>query len=131
THKIGWVDEGSTLYELGVRPGDEISSYADHSYQGIQDLLRGSLINEEKTHISGSKVDYLNQKKIPFDYTLPNHKDLSNSYQTRTVGIEAPASYLIYQKSQSQLHSPLIGSGIQSGDRIVWADGELIFSVPQ
>jgi regulator of sigma E protease len=138
THLIGWVDPRSELYDCGVRPGDEIQQYDGHPFTGFNDLLFASLLDGKKVQISGEKIDYEIGKRVPFQYTLDTYSDpRALSPQIRTIGIFTPARYLIYGRSPDGKESPLpedspmAESGIQYGDRIIWADGELIFSMVQ
>lgn len=138
TSKIGWIDPQSELYHKEVRPGDEISAYNGHPYQGAKDHLYYPLTSGETTHVSGFRVNYATKDKTPFDLNVrqyPNPYSLDKGILT--AGILAPASYLIYnrlpngQENPLPEGSPLSESGIQYGDRVVWVDGHLIFSVPQ
>ena len=48
-----------------------------------------------------------------------------------TIGVLSPASYLIYDEPSypsMKEGSPIASSGIQKGDRILWVDGQLVFS---
>jgi regulator of sigma E protease len=123
TNHIGWVDPKSELYEKGVRPGDSITTYDHKPYNGFRDLLMVGLIKSEQTQIAGFKLDPVTGAEQPYDYTL---KTYQSNERFRTIGVLAPASYLIVggeAKTQS-----LKESGIELGDRIIWADGELIAS---
>ncbi|HLB53372.1 MAG TPA: site-2 protease family protein [Chlamydiales bacterium] len=130
THRIGWVDPHSTLYEKGVRPGDLIDQYGGAPYNGFRDLLVASLMKGETIQIQGEKINEVTGEKTPFDYTLPSYPNpLVASPKFRTIGVLAPASYLIYTASAG--YSNVAESSIELGDRVVWADGERIFSVQQ
>ena len=59
THRIGWVDPKSALYERGVRPGDVIEKYDGHAFNGFKDLLMAGVMSDKTTEIQGYKVDYL------------------------------------------------------------------------
>lgn len=137
TKKIGWVDPSSDLYASGVRPGDEIEAYEDHPYRDAKDNIYAAMTGGERLRVKGFKVDYANQKKIPFDYSVKIYQHPYLDKGIRTTGIFSTANYIIYKdKSNSTENplpsgSPLIDSGIQSGDRIIWMDGELIFSLAQ
>jgi regulator of sigma E protease len=128
THRIGWVDPKSPLYEQGVRPGDVVERYDGRAVHGFKDLLIASLMADKTTRIEGYKVDYTTGEKTNFDYTLNNYE---TSYGSRekisTIGVVYPASYLIDEGEV--FSSP--PSGMLPGDRILWADGEVIFSVLQ
>jgi len=133
THRIGWVDPQSSLYQLGVRPGDVIERYDSRPFHGFKDLLVASLMDDKTMRIEGYKVDSITGKKTDFDYTLKTYENpQAGKEKLLTIGVFSPASYLIYDgRGQPSLGSPVIGSGIESGDRILWADGEMIFSVQQ
>ena len=132
THLIGNMDTASPLYEKGVRPGDEIVKYGGRDFYNFQDMLYASALNGKKTAIAGVEIDYYNNKQIPFVYDLPNYPDLSKPKGFTTIGIKAPAAYLIYRESNlMQAGTPLYGSGLLPDDRVIWADGELLFSQMQ
>ena len=131
THRIGWVDPSSTLYEHGIRPGDFIEKYDGRSFNGFKDLLIASVMDQSTMQIEGYTVDYEHGTKIPFNYTLANYADAQAEPDLRTIGISEPASYLIYPEQNVIAGSPIAKSGIQPGDRIIWADGEVLFSLKQ
>src|SRR3972149_8049291 len=69
-HLIGWVDPHSQLYELGVRPGDELTKLNHRAFNGFQDLLYASVLDDKDSEIQGYKITYLNDgQKEEFDYT--------------------------------------------------------------
>ncbi len=131
THRIGWVDPQSALYEKGVRPGDVIQQYDGRSFNGFKDLLVASVMNEKETSISGYQLDYLTGQKFSFNYTLETYEDpRSMKDRFQTIGVLSPARYLIYD-GEIPAGSPMLGSGIEKGDRVLWADGDLVFSSQQ
>lgn len=135
THYIGWVDTNSKLYEEGVRPGDLLKSYDGYTYEGIKDLLYASLFSDEPISIKGYKINELDFEKTPFDYTVKPYPLFGGIDGLRTYGISSPASFLIYNKYPNGQEnpitpgSPMQNSGIEYKDRIVWADGSLVFSL--
>ncbi len=133
THRIGWVDPQSTLYANGVRPGDLIQKYDGKPFTGLKDLVMASLMKGETTRIEGTKIDYLTGQTSHFDYTLKTYPnpELAGKDKFNTIGLLAPASYLIYPGHSLVPHSPMLGSGIEPKDRILWADGEVLFSHAQ
>lgn len=138
THKIGWVDPHSELYALGVRPGDEIASYDGHLYESAKDHLYAPMTSPSALQIKGFKNNYQTGEKIPFDYTIkPYPHPASLEKGIVTGGILQSARFIIYNKHPGGQENPipqgapLQGSGIQYGDRIIWIDGELIFSDQQ
>lgn len=137
THKIGWVDLHSDLYKAGVRPGDEIVSYNQHLFQSAKDHLYVPMTNSGDIEIRGNKVDYVSFHKEPFSYQIKAYSH-PNSFEKgiMTTGILSPANYIIYNRLQGQDNplpegSPMQHSGIEYGDRIIWVDGELVFSSQQ
>jgi len=137
TKKIGWIDVHSELFQKGVRPGDELLSYDDHPYKSSKDLLFLFLTEQGDVSVKGRHVNYDTGEKKPFSYTVamyPHPQALEPGLLT--AGILQPASYLIYDKigkSENPLPegSPMSDSGIAYGDRIVWVDGEQVFSLQQ
>lgn len=132
THRIGWVDPKSALYEHGVRPGDVIQKYDGRPFNGFKDLLVAGIMSDETTQIQGFKVDYLSGQRSDFNYTLRTYDNPNNLKKDKfhTIGVLSPASYLIFDGNLPS-GSPMLGSGIQSNDRVLWADGEVIFSQQQ
>ncbi len=130
TRRIGWVDPQSALYAQGVRPGDVIETYDGRPFGGVKDLMLAGLMKGKQNQIQGYKIDPVTGKRIDFDYTLENYAVQGAPIQQKTIGVSAPASYLIYDAKQSPLlsGSPMAESGIQDGDRIFWADGERLYS---
>ena len=137
TNIIGFVDPKSELYKYGVRPGDQILKYNGSDFNGFKDLMYASVMNQKLLKIEGLKIDYVTGEKKPFDYVLTPYTDPRvQDKKFTTVGVMSPASALIYAKEASGSDfphdaSPMKNSGIEVGDRIVWACGEMIFSMPQ
>jgi len=138
TRIIGWVDPHSKLYEEGLRPGDEITFLNQAPFEGFNDLLFASILNEKTATLQGTEINYLESEKKPFTFSLDISQDLKGiERKTMTIGILSPASYLIYDRHpdgrENMLRpgSPMENSGIQYKDRIVWVDGHLIFSTKQ
>ena len=131
THRIGWVDPNSALYEKGVRPGDVIQQYNGHDFRGVKDVLITSAMEGDQTHITGYKIDGQTGGHTPFDYTLQTYE---NPYfqkdKLSTIGVLSPASYLINQ-GNLPVGSSMLESGIQRGDRVIWVDGDPVFSMQQ
>jgi regulator of sigma E protease len=138
THKLGWIDPKSELYMQGIRPGDEIASYNGQPFESEKDHISVPMTSHDDIEVKGYKVDPQTHEKIPFTYSVkpyphPNALDKD----ILTTGILQPASYIIYNRLPSGEEnplpegSPMRESGIQYGDRIVWADGVLVYSSQQ
>jgi regulator of sigma E protease len=127
TNVIGYVDPQSKLYTNGVRPGDELTTLDGKSVDGYKDLLVSLYIDGKTATLKGNEINYLSGQKQPFTIVLPIPK--SANLPVAELGI-IPAQYLIFDDFSSPA-SPLKNSGIQKGDRIVWVDGDLIFSAQQ
>lgn len=123
TNIIGKMDPGSKLYQEGVRPGDQIVSINGSSYKGFKDLIYNGIVSRSQIKINGNHVNYYTKDLTPYQesvtpYRFPGslHKDL------KTIGVLSPASYLVVAGNQEAL------KGVNKGDRIIAADGQLVFS---
>lgn len=127
TSRIGWVDPKSALYEKGVRSGDRIQSYGGREFHGFKDLLMSSIMKSDETEVVGEKINYQTGEREPFHYVLTNYQDpRSSKEKLSTIGIMSPAQYLIYDPDASTKHPSL-----KAKDRLLWADGEILFSGKQ
>ena len=131
TNIVGLVDQKSALYEKGLRPGDEITEYNGQPFSRFQDMMIASVSNETHMSVKGNHINYVTGKKTPFSYTLPvyPHPSYPGS-ELKTIGILGPANFL-YVADKVPAGSPLDGAHLKKGDRVVWANGEYIFSTPQ
>jgi len=129
TAKIGWVDPSSELYSKGVRPGDEIISYNEKPFTGIKDHLYAILLSRNEILVRGNHVDYATKGKRPFEYSVAPK---TGSEQNKQM-LLSPANYLMYSPLMTKYfkNTPIEKSGIEPTDRLIWVDGELIFSTPQ
>jgi regulator of sigma E protease len=139
TDIVGWIDSQSKLYELGVRPGDRLVKYDNEPIEGFQDLLYAAVFDRKPTiRLEGVKEDYLAGKHTSFDYQLttdPHAQAIEKG--VTAIGYLRPAAYLIYDRMPDGRElplppgSPMEKSGIQYKDRVLWADGKLVFSLAQ
>lgn len=135
THLIGYVEQDSGVYHLGVRPGDAIAEINHKPFGSFQEFLYTAILQEQPPFIEGEEIDYFTGAKAPFVYRFeyPSHARIQERIQILMNAI-SPASYLIYSQGngfQQELDAPMRRSGIENGDRILWVDGELIFSKEQ
>lgn len=139
TAKIGWVDPNSELYQKGVRPGDEITAYDQRPFTALKDHVAAPMMAGEMILVEGNYVDYQQKAKLPFSYKVETYTHpFSLDNDRKTAGVILPAGYVIYRDMPGSIledptveGSPLYNSGIQVGDRIVWVDGERIYSLYQ
>lgn len=133
TKKIGSIDRSSELYKNEVRTGDEINCLGRRAYNGLNDLMYVSVLDEKTCNIKGLKIDYFSGSKSSFEYDLDTYKVPSSlGGNIYSIGVEIPASFLIYSQNDRKIFdSPMKDSGIKDGDRFLWANGEIIFSVKQ
>ncbi|NGX34216.1 MAG: putative zinc metalloprotease [Candidatus Anoxychlamydiales bacterium] len=129
TKKIGYVDKKSELFDLKVKPGDEIIQYNNKPYTGFTDVLHASITNGKEVEIKGYKVNYFQNQRYPFDYTIKTYTDVEKGKDFSTIGIQMPARYLILENIALGSLSPVMkDSEIKAKDRLLWANGEILFS---
>lgn len=129
TQFVGWVSPNAKLYEKGLRPGDRITRYDSKTFAGSKDLVFAAMLSGNHVRISGDHIDWFEHLKKPFSYDI----SLEKSKGIRTLGV-ASASYLFYQPVTEGFYANVTiakDSGIEEGDRLVWMDGELLFSSSQ
>jgi regulator of sigma E protease len=138
TRRVGWVDSHSQLYRDGLRPGDIIESYDDHPVKSARDHLQAPLLGGDQIEVHGYLIDYSKEMRVPFAVTVrPYPHPYVLEEGVTTLGIFAPAQYLLYNPlpdGRANLlppGSPMRQSGIAYGDRLFWADGQLLFSAEQ
>lgn len=137
TKKIGWIDPKSELYQKGVRSGDEVTAYNGHPLRSAKDHLIAPMTSGDKLIVEGFHINSETSQKTPFAYTVkPYANPEAFDKGLLTSGVLSPAGYLLYDLLPGQdallvENSPAMKSGIQYGDRIVWVDGERIFSLSQ
>lgn len=126
TNVIGYIDPQSHLYEDGLRPGDEVTSFDHKPTDGIPKLYMDLFLREHGGELSGKKIDYITGEQTPFSYDMPPQTKATDALN---LGI-GPASYIIFSDLSSP-GSPMQNSGIQKGDRILWVNGSFVFSNQQ
>ena len=125
THIVGWVEPKSALSQAGLQEGDEIFKLGGQPYEGYQSLLISSIMKEPSVTVTGEMIDYYNLTREPL------HIEIENGKVSPLLSM-IPARYVIYnEKAPLGEKAPMADSGIDFGDRIVWADGELVFSLKQ
>lgn len=131
SQRVGWLDPNSTLYAAGVRPGDRIFSYDDYQVHSLKDHAYGPMLGDGRIRVQGEKFNPQTGRSTPLSVEVATYPDPKGQEKgLLTLGFEAPAQYLIYDGSSGS-SMPMEGSGIESGDRLIWADGEALFSMEQ
>lgn len=134
TSKIGWVDPNSELYVSGVRPGDSVTAYDGRPFKGLKDHMYAAITSVGDVTISGYKAETDAKAKIPFEIKAKGYQNPFAKKGINTLGILSPANYFIYDRLPNGAEnplpegSPLTNSGIQYGDRLVWVDGNILYS---
>lgn len=129
TKHIGWVQKESEIYRAGVTPGDEILCYGGRPFQGFTALLSSAFLDSGAQKISGYKINYFENTQVPFSYTFNFGTELKGLEKYGAlISVINPASYLLYHPDNLMVSSPIKEGGIIEGDRILWVDGELVFS---
>jgi regulator of sigma E protease len=133
TSRVGWVDPSSELYVKGVRPGDRVVSYNGKAVSGAKDHFYAAMTAGPSLQVEVEKFrktdvdDNLILEVAPYQHPLLVDKGLM------TTGVLSPASFLIWNPPQGEdgLSKAAQKSGIQPSDRLVWVDGEPLFSQAQ
>lgn len=131
TNYVGWVSTNSLFYDNGIRPGDQITHLDQTSFQGLQDLLKDVALNKEPTKVSGEHINFSKQEKWPFSFSMVKSAKQDLSIQVAQIFSSlAPATYLFFDQTVDLPPFPPSSSilGLERGDRLVWADGQLVFS---
>lgn len=135
TNKVGFVDEKlAKQYGWQLKEGDEITECNGHKVENFYDLLYRSFFEKPPLTIKGYSVDYYTGKKVPFSYTLP----AQNKEEVPFLKLLRPANFLIYGFDKRlegvpnpPIDAPISKSGLKLGDRLIWINGELLFSAEQ
>jgi regulator of sigma E protease len=133
---IGMVDPASELYQKGVRPGDVLESINGNTVIGTKDLFFQAILNTPTSVVNGISVNYLAGTKSPFSVEIEPKKVNFRGVELNTIGLNGFASYLIFDSKRIKgpamlTDSPMKESGIMDGDRLLWVNGELVFSREQ
>jgi len=131
TSRVGWVDPSSELYAKGVRPGDRIVSYNGKPLSDARDHVSAAMTAGSSLQVEVEKLrnrqDNLVFEIAPYQHPLVVDKGWM------TTGVLSPASFLICNPPQGEtgLSGATQKIGIQESDRLVWLDGEPLFSQMQ
>ena len=135
TKLVGSVDKGSQIQVAGMEPGDKIISFDGVPYSGFRDtLMQGMLKNKESIDVVFEKKNHeIISEKIRL-YS-PEKTAVSKRFpkEWRSMGVLSSATYVVsggFENGKEEF-APLKDSGISKGDRIVYVDGEVVYSLLQ
>lgn len=135
TNRVGWVDPHSQLYARGVRPGDRILSYNSKAVTGSKDHLYAVMTSGPVLKVEVEKLGVAAQPgKVTTIEVTPYQHPLTLEKGILTAGVLTPASFLIWEpQKEGGLQEKILppGTDIAPGDRILWVDGEPVFSLMQ
>ncbi|QVE48984.1 site-2 protease family protein [Chlamydia crocodili] len=119
---VGWVNP--ILKEKGLNLGDEILTCNGKSYYSDKDAITSALLDR---HLSFKGVHPAYLSKTSTEFSLDTEFDVNKN------GIPlAGASYLLYRYQEPiSKESPMYSANILPGDRLVWMDGQILFSPMQ
>ncbi|MBQ8498406.1 site-2 protease family protein [Chlamydia sp.] len=121
TSIVGWVHP--SLERQGLHLGDQIFFCNGQPYSGSKMAFSSSLL-DRKLLLQGEHPAYFSETGA-FSLEAPFNPSLEG---VPCLG----ASYLLYRGNEPLPEkSPLIDAGLSEGDRLVWMDGELVFSGAQ
>ncbi len=135
THIIGRVDTNSSIYAEGIRAGDKIISVDGKPYTGfkdiiIQGMLKGKhsvdvVFETQNKEIVTTKAAFYTPEASDPTLMVPN--------EWKSMGVLSSASYVVsagYIDGKKEF-APLGNTSFEKGDRIVYVDGNIIYSVSQ
>jgi regulator of sigma E protease len=137
TNRVGYVDPSSEVYKEGLRSGDILKSFNGKPYSGTKDLFYAAMFTDGDITLEGLKVNEQTHQEEPFSYKVKPYQMPGALDGIKTVGILGSARYLNYmrlpdgQENPLPQGSPMENSGLTYGDRIVWADGSIVYSLEQ
>ncbi|VHO02018.1 site-2 protease family protein [Candidatus Rhabdochlamydia sp. T3358] len=138
TQIVGWVDSDLEACFSEIYPGDRITQINNKPLSQFRQLYAYVALEEQAPKIQGTQINYLDQKQYPFTLICNDANQLKGIERSRLI-MQAvqPANFLIYSQSIGAVNSsipagsPMENSGIENKDRIVWVDGEIVFSRQQ
>ncbi|MEF9497203.1 site-2 protease family protein [Chlamydia sp. 04-14] len=119
---VGWVNP--ILKEKGLNLGDEILTCNGKPYYSDKDAITSALL-DRRLSFKGVHPAYLSKTSTEFS--------LDTEFDVNKNGIPlAGASYLLYRYQEPiSKESPMYSANILPGDRLVWMDGQILFSPMQ
>lgn len=123
THIVGFVDSKSSLYQSGLRPGHKVIELNGKKFTGFKDFLYSAIMKPAERSLQALDISCLALESQPLTISFHDAPPASSDFT-----MPYPASYLFINSIQGQ---SLKMSGITEKDRIIWVNGENIFSAAQ
>lgn len=130
--RVGFVDPHAELAAYRVKPGDQITALNHKPYKGYRDLLYAGILADGPVTLEGLHISYQEGGGEPFLLKIAPYQPMPGV--AKTLGITAPARLLIYDPEVTgplPEGSAMKEAGLLPGDRLIWAEGEPLFSVEQ
>lgn len=122
TSIVGWVHP--ILEEKGLKNGSRILICNGQEYKGPQDAISSAILDGSLA-MQGETPNYWGTGTQDFSFTT-NFDPTTSGYPC--LG----AHYLLFREGDVFLKkAPAAQAGLEAGDRLVWMDGELLFSLNQ
>ena len=126
TDRAGLIDPSSVLYTEGVRPGDRVFSYDGQPVTSSRDHLRSAMTATGPVSIETESLMTKERRTI----TAPPYANpYSANKELKTFGVLTPASFLVWMPPKGAFGQE--HDSFRPFDRILWMNGEPIFSLLQ
>lgn len=127
--RIGLLDPKSSLYQQNVRAGDRIVSYGTQPLASSKDHVKAAMTSVGAQDI---EVESLLTGKTRTIRALAYSSSQLPSKEFKTFGVLSPASFIVWMPQGAETAKALSQErSFRPQDRIVWVNGEAIFSLEQ
>lgn len=136
TPRIGMIEKASDLYKKGIRAGDTVVSYNGKPVMTAKDHAYAAMTSGAQVHmrvLQESEGSSPQEKELVVS-TYQDPRSLEKGILT--AGVLSSAGFVVYQPPLEPQYQKLKTEaeteyGILPKDRVVWADGQNVFSVEQ
>jgi regulator of sigma E protease len=126
TDRAGLLDQSSALYQQQVRPGDRILAYGGQPLSSSQDHFRAAMTAIGPVIVETESL-LTKQKQAVTCSAYPNPYFAKK--EVKTFGVLSPAAFLVLMPGTSLIGQ--VKTPFKPFDRILWVNGEMIFSMQQ